>query len=139
MSGQRPPLPPEVLATLGVWPCSPGKRWSWRLREKGLFCGPSAARYVCEDGAVLGFLNSSQSGQRPPPALSLAPCHSPCPFHFKDWRQEVDVPPTPNLKQLEIHSLRTENCKTKIAGQLREMAGPHPDHRFLIIEVRRPP
>ena len=31
------------------------------------------------------------------------------------------------------------NSKTKIAGQLREMAGPCPDHRFLIIGVRRPP
>ena len=28
---------------------------------------------------------------------------------------------------------------TGIAGQLREEAGPGPDHIFLILDVRRPP
>jgi len=33
---------------------------------------------------------------------------------------------------------KDQNSKTRIAGQLREEAGPCRDHIFLIVEVRRP-
>ena len=32
-----------------------------------------------------------------------------------------------------------QKSKMTIAGQLREEAGPFPDHVFLLLEVRRPP
>ena len=48
-------------------------------------------------------------------------------------RQEVEAPqpppPSPGVKQLEIHSLWIK--KTRRAGPLREEAGPCPDHMFL--------
>ena len=48
--------------------------------------------------------------------------------------------PTPNQAKAIRDSFSLEgNSETRIAGQLREEAGPYSDHILLLSEVRRPP
>ena len=58
-----------------------------------------------------------------------------------DLRQETDDPPipTPQDKAIGDSFPIAKNSKIRRAGQLREKAGPSPDHIFLVLEVRRPP
>ena len=44
-------------------------------------------------------------------------------------------PGAPRVKQFPVDG----NFKTRIAGQLREEAGPCPGHIFLSLAVRKPP
>ena len=60
----------------------------------------------------------------------------------KGLRQEVDAlsPSPPPQGKVTRHSFPVDwNSKMRPAEQLREEAGPCPDHIFLILKVRRPP
>ena len=62
----------------------------------------------------------------------------------KEVRWEADltppIPPAPRQgKTIEHSFLVDQNSKMRTAGQLKEKAGPCPDHMLLIPEVRRPP
>ena len=59
----------------------------------------------------------------------------------EELRPEVDAPPSlPTQGKATGDSFTTDqNSKTRIAGYLREKAGPSPDYIFLILKVRRPP
>ena len=52
-------------------------------------------------------------------------------------RQEEDGPP--RVKQVGDSFSIDQNSKTRIAGQLKEEAGPCKGHIFLVPKVRRPP
>ena len=52
-------------------------------------------------------------------------------------RQEEGGPP--RVKQVGDSFSVYQNSKTRIAGQLKEEAGPCKDHIFLVPKVRRPP
>ena len=59
-------------------------------------------------------------------------------------RQEADARPSPTPsppqgKATGDSFTTDQNSKTRIAGYLREKAGPSPDYIFLILKVRRPP
>ena len=49
------------------------------------------------------------------------------------------LPPRPQGKVTGDLFPLNQSSKTRIAGQLREEAGPFPDHIFLILKVGRPP
>ena len=62
------------------------------------------------------------------------------------WEAGGGCPPFPHLpppplqgKAIGDSFSTDQNSKTRIAGHLREKAGPSPDHIFLILKVRRPP
>ena len=52
-------------------------------------------------------------------------------------KQEEDGPP--RVKQFGDSFSTDQNSKMRIAGQLKEEAGPCKDHIFLVPKVRRPP
>ena len=55
--------------------------------------------------------------------------------HLDDWKEGIEPGgrcPAPS------HPIQGRYSKKRIAGRLREEAGPCPDHMFLNFEVRRP-
>ena len=59
-------------------------------------------------------------------------------WSLSHWTEAGDTGVTPS-KAIGDSFPEGQNSKTRIAGQLREEAGPSSDHIFLIPEVRRPP
>ena len=70
-------------------------------------------------------------------AWTGAYCNYECGVLATGLRQEVEG--SPHGKAIGNSFPEGQNSKTRIAGQLREEAGPSSDHIFLIPEVWRPP